>query len=185
MIRNQDANTWSTHQLLSMAARLVERRQDRALAALGLTHAAVIALQCLDGGPLNQERLAAQIKVQSQSLGKVLGRLEASGLVTRSRSPVDRRSIDVAITEAGLRALEAARQAERDALPPGISRRRSLHDELARVIDFFPERPGPIPEIRTGPQALVEVRPASLPEAQQEQVPEESTEQDEPPRNPF
>lgn len=185
MIRNQDANTWSTHQLLSMAARLVERRQDRALAALGLTHAAVIALQCLDGGPLNQERLAAQIKVQSQSLGKVLARLEASGLVTRSRSPVDRRSIDVAITEAGRRALEAARQAERDALPPGISRRRSLHDELARVIDFFPDRPGPIPEIRTGPQALVEVRPGSLPEAQQEQVSEETTEQDESPRDPF
>lgn len=185
MIRNQDANTWSTHQLLSMAARLVERRQDRALAALGLTHAAVIALQCLEGGPLNQERLAAQIKVQSQSLGKVLARLEAGGLVTRSRSPVDRRSIDVAITEAGRRALEAARQAERDALPPGISRRRSLHDELARVIDFFPDRPGPIPEIRTGPQALVEVRPESLPEAQQEQVSEESAAEDEPPRDPF
>lgn len=185
MIRNQDANTWSTHQLLSMAARLVERRQDRALAALGLTHAAVIALQCLEGGPLNQERLAAQIKVQSQSLGKVLARLEAGGLVTRSRSPVDRRSIDVAITEAGRRALEAARQAERDALPPGISRRRSLHDELARVIDFFPDRPGPIPEIRIGPQALVEVRPESLPEAQQEQVSEESAAEDEPPRDPF
>ena len=185
MIRNQDANTWSTHQLLSMAARLVERRQDRALAALGLTHAAVIALQCLEGGPLNQERLAAQIKVQSQSLGKVLARLEAGGLVTRSRSPVDRRSIDVAITEAGRRGLEAARQAERDALPPGISRRRSLHDELARVIDFFPDRPGPIPEIRTGPQALMEVRPESFPEAQQEQASEETTEQDERPRGPF
>ena len=185
MIRNQDANTWSTHQLLSMAARLVERRQDRALAALGLTHAAVIALQCLEGGPLNQERLAAQIKVQSQSLGKVLARLEAGGLVTRSRSPVDRRSIDVAITEAGRRGLEAARQAERDALPPGISRRRSLHDELARVIDFFPDSPGPIPEIRTGPQALMEVRPESFPEAQQEQVSEETTEQDERPRGPF
>lgn len=185
MIRNQDANTWSTHQLLSMAARLVERRQDRALAALGLTHAAVIALQCLESGPLNQERLAAQIKVQSQSLGKVLARLEVGGLVTRSRSPVDRRSIDVAITEAGRRALEAARQAERDALPPGISRRRSLHDELARVIDFFPDRPGPMPEIRTGPQALVEVRPESLPEAQQEQVSEESAAEDEPPRDPF
>jgi DNA-binding MarR family transcriptional regulator len=184
MIRNQDANTWSTHQLLSMAARLVERRQDRALAALGLTHAAVIALQCLEGGPLNQERLAAQIKVQSQSLGKVLARLEAGGLVTRSRSPVDRRSIDVAITEAGRRALEAARQAERDALPPGISRRRSLHDELARVIDFFPDRPGPIPEIRTGPQPLMEVRPESFPEAQ-EQVSDESTEQDQRPRGPF
>ena len=185
MIRNQDANTWSTHQLLSMAARLVERRQDRALAALGLTHAAVIALQCLEGGPLNQEQLAAQIKVQSQSLGKVLARLEASGLVTRSRSPVDRRSIDVAITDAGRRGLEAARQAERDALPPGISRRRSLHDELARVIDFFPDRPGPIPEMRTGPQALMEVRPESFPEAQQEQVSEDSTEQDERPRGPF
>jgi DNA-binding MarR family transcriptional regulator len=185
MIRDQDANTWSTHQLLSMAARLVERRQDRALAALGLTHAAVIALQCVADGPLNQERLAALIKVQSQSLGKVLARLESGGLVTRSRSPLDRRSIDVAITDAGLRALEAARQAERDALPPGISRRRTLHDELARVIDFFPDRPGPMPDIRTGPQGLAEMLRESLPEAHREKVSEESLGQDEPPRGTF
>jgi DNA-binding MarR family transcriptional regulator len=157
MVRNQDANTWSTHQLLSMAARLVERRQDRALAALGLTHAAVIALQCVANGPLNQERLAAQIKVQSQSLGKVLARLESSGMVTRTRSPLDRRSIEVAITEAGRRALEDARRAERNALPPGISRRRTLHEELARVIDFFPDRAGPPPHLRAGRKALVDV----------------------------
>jgi DNA-binding MarR family transcriptional regulator len=157
MIRNQDANTWSTHQLLSMAARLVERRQDRALAALGLTHAAVIALQCVANGPLNQERLAAQIKVQSQSLGKVLARLESTGLVTRTRSRVDRRSIEVAITEAGRRALDEARRAERNALPPGIARRRTLHEELARVIDFFPDRAGPPPHLRTGGRALVDV----------------------------
>lgn len=172
MIRNQDANAWSTHQLLSMAARLVERRQDRALAALGLTHAAVIALQCVANGPLNQERLAASIKVQSQSLGKVLTRLESAGLVTRTRSPLDRRSIEVAITEAGRQALNDARRAERSALPPGISRRRTLHEELARVIDFFPDRSGLPPEARSRPQAL-----ADLPvERQQNAEPHEAEE---------
>jgi MarR family transcriptional regulator, organic hydroperoxide resistance regulator len=76
MVPNADAEQGGPHQLLSMAARLIQRRQDQALADLGLTHAAVIALQGLMSGPLNQEQLAEEIHVRSQSLGRVLARLE-------------------------------------------------------------------------------------------------------------
>jgi MarR family transcriptional regulator, organic hydroperoxide resistance regulator len=140
MVPNPDAEQWGPHQLLSMAARLVQRRQDQALAELGLTHAAVIALQGLLGGPLNQEELAADIKVRSQSIGRVLARLEAAGLVARESSSVDKRHNEVSITEAGRQALEAARKAEREALPPDVVAGTALGRELARVISYFPGR---------------------------------------------
>ena len=140
MVPNPDADQWGPHQLLSMAARLVQRRQDQALAELGLTHAAVIALQGLLDGPLNQEQLAADIKVRSQSLGRVLSRLEAAGLVARESSSLDRRHNEVSITEAGRQALEAARKAEQEALPPDVVGGTVLGRELARVISYFPGR---------------------------------------------
>ena len=138
MVPNADAEPWGPHQLLSMAARLIQRRQDQALADLGLTHAAVIALQGLTAGPLNREHLAADIKVRSQSLGRVLARLEGAGLVTRTSSSRDRRSNDVAITDAGVEALAAAREVEKDALPPNLAEGAVLSRELARVISYFP-----------------------------------------------
>ena len=143
MVPNPDAEQWGPHQLLSMAARLVQRRQDQALAELGLTHAAVIALQGLLDGPLNQEELAADIKVRSQSIGRVLTRLEAAGLVARESSSLDRRHNEVSITEAGRQALEAARKAEQDALPPDVVQGTVLGRELARVISYFPGRAKP------------------------------------------
>ena len=141
MVPNADAEQWGPHQLLSMAARLIQRRQDQALAELGLTHAAVIALQGLTAGPLNQEQLAEDIHVRSQSLGRVLARLEEAGLVSRKSSPVDRRSNEVAITEAGLNALAAARQVEKETLPQDIVEGTALSRELSRVISHFPRSP--------------------------------------------
>ncbi|WP_395402249.1 MarR family winged helix-turn-helix transcriptional regulator [Arthrobacter sp. UC242_113] len=143
MVPNPDAEQWGPHQLLSMAARLVQRRQDQALAELGLTHAAVIALQGLLAGPLNQEQLASDIKVRSQSIGRVLSRLEEAGLVSRESSSLDRRHNEVSITEAGRQALEAARKAEQDALPPDVVEGTVLGRELARVISYFPGRAKP------------------------------------------
>lgn len=165
MVPNADAEQWGPHQLLSMAARLIQRRQDQALAELGLTHAAVIALQGLAAGPLNQEQLAEDIHVRSQSLGRVLVRLEDAGLVSRKSSPMDRRSNEVAITEAGLRALAAARRVEKETLPPDIVEGTVLSRELARVIGHFPgsarfgERRGKTPPEGAETQAEAETRP--------------------------
>ena len=85
MTSNLDPDARSSYRLITLAARLIQRRQDDALAPLGLTRAAVIALEGLMGGPLNQEQLADAIRVQSQTLGRVLTRLESTGLITRMR----------------------------------------------------------------------------------------------------
>ena len=141
MSRSPEAKKWRTDQLLSMAARVVERRKDQALAALGLTNAAVIALQGLAGGPLNQEQLARRIAVQSQSLGRVLARLEDADLVSRIRDQRDRRQFIVALTPAGNAALASAHQIECNALPAGLEDSTTLQRDLARILTAF-EVPG-------------------------------------------
>lgn len=173
MVPNADAEPWGPHQLLSMAARLIQRRQDQALADLGLTHAAVIALQGLTAGPLNQERLAADIKVRSQSLGRVLARLEDAGLVSRTLSSHDRRSNEVAITEAGLQALAAARRVEKEVLPPDMVEGAVLSRELARVISYFPGSPRLGAKRVTEPvaEALTSVSEADGSDATTEKIP--------------
>ncbi|SEQ38751.1 MULTISPECIES: MarR family winged helix-turn-helix transcriptional regulator [Micrococcaceae] len=146
MTSNLDPDARNSYRLITLAARLVQRRQDDALAPLGLTRAAVIALEGLAAGPLNQEQLAEVVRVQSQTLGRVLTRLEGSGHITRTRQSTDRRQFRVELTDLGRAALEAARQAEIDAYPddPEISW-KVLQDELTKFIRAVP--PGRDPEV--------------------------------------
>lgn len=139
MTSNLDPDARDSYRLITVAARLVQRRQDDALAHLGLTRAAVIALEGLAEGPLNQERLAEAVRVQSQTLGRVLTRLEAAGHITRCRQMTDRRQFKVELTEAGKAALEAARQAEVNAYPddPAIGW-KMLREELAKFVRAHP-----------------------------------------------
>ena len=127
--------------LLTTAARLVQRRFDEALAPLGLTRAAVIALKAMSHGPMNQEQLAALVHVQSQTLGRVLTRLETGGLVSRTRDPHDRRQFQVEITDAGEAALRAAREAESAALPSDFDGWEILREQLSRFVNSFPSPP--------------------------------------------
>lgn len=131
--------------LLTTAARLVQRRLDDALAPLGLTRAGVIALQAVAPRPMNQEQLAAVIHVQSQTLGRVLARLDSRGLVTRKRNPHDRRQFQVEITAAGENALVAAREAESAAVPADFGEWDTLRDQLSEFVKYFqaPHRQAP------------------------------------------
>jgi DNA-binding MarR family transcriptional regulator len=139
MTSNLDPDARNSYRLITLAARLVQRRQDDALAHLGLTRAAVIALEGLADGPLNQEQLAEAIHVQSQTLGRVLTRLEASGLITRTRHAADRRQLKVDLTDAGRAALEAAREAEIKAYPDDTSIGwKVLREELAKFVKALP-----------------------------------------------
>ncbi|KRE81494.1 MULTISPECIES: MarR family winged helix-turn-helix transcriptional regulator [unclassified Arthrobacter] len=139
MTSNLDPDARSSYRLITLAARLIQRRQDDALAPLGLTRAAVIALEGLMGGPLNQEQLADAIRVQSQTLGRVLTRLEATGLITRVRQASDRRQLKVELTDAGEAAVEAARKAEVNAYPddPDIAW-NVLREELTKFVRAVP-----------------------------------------------
>lgn len=139
MSSNLDPDARNSYRLLTLAARMVQRRQDDALAPLGLTRAAVIALEGLSAGPLNQEQLAAAVHVQSQTLGRVLLRLEGTGHITRTRQTVDRRQFKVELTEVGAAALAAAAQAEIRAYPqdPAIGW-KVLREELAKLVGSLP-----------------------------------------------
>jgi DNA-binding MarR family transcriptional regulator len=105
-----------------------------------MTRAAVIALKAASPRPMNQEQLAAVVHVQSQTLGRVLTRLEAGGLITRKRDPHDRRQFQVAVTEAGEAALRAAREAESAALAADFDGWENLREQLFRFVNCF-QRP--------------------------------------------
>lgn len=156
MTSDLDPDARDSYRLITMAARLVQRRQDDALAHLGLTRAAVIALEGLAAGPLNQERLAEAVRVQSQTLGRVLTRLEAAGHITRRRQPTDRRQFKVELTDVGKAALEAARRAEVNAYPddPAIAW-KVLREELSKFVSALPvgRDAGVVPLVQPGDRA--------------------------------
>lgn len=108
-----DTSHWSTSRLLSTAARLNENRDNERLRSIGVTHSGVTILKVLAAvGSMSQVRLAQIIRVQAQTVGKALERLESRNLVTRSKSQADRRVTFVALTPAGLAVLDHVQQGE-------------------------------------------------------------------------
>ncbi|MCU1436307.1 MAG: MarR family transcriptional regulator [Pseudarthrobacter sp.] len=137
------------YRLLSQAARLVQRRHNEVLAPLGLTWAAAVAMEGLAAGPLNQEQLAAAVHAKSQTLGRILTRLQSEGLVSRTRDRRDRRQLVIGLTDAGRTALNAVRHAHTHAFPSSLDPRgwKVLRGELARFVDCLQtqDREGPPP----------------------------------------
>ncbi|MCO1655526.1 MarR family transcriptional regulator [Pseudonocardia sp. S2-4] len=106
--------SWPTGRLLSVAARVLERRFDEALAGHGLTHAGLIALHHLVAGPLAQRPLAAQCRVAEQTMSRTIDRLARAGYVSRRPDELDRRRVVIELTEPGAGVLAALRRAERE-----------------------------------------------------------------------
>ncbi|MDO5618346.1 MarR family winged helix-turn-helix transcriptional regulator [Kocuria sp.] len=126
---------WPTNRLLSTAARLVEHAWNERLASLGVTHAGVMALDVLAvNGGLTQARLAQEVRVQAQTMGKTLHRLEIHGHVSRSRNANDRRSHLVVITEEGRRVLTEATRMEQDLIGDGSLSDDQLRRSLAHIV---------------------------------------------------
>ena len=108
-----DVDSWPTGRLLSVAARMVESRFDRFLADLDLSHAGLIALHHLVGGPLSQRELAHLCRVTDQTMSRTIDRMARTDHVERTPDGRDRRRTLVAINAKGLDALAAARREER------------------------------------------------------------------------
>ncbi|MGK3649232.1 MarR family winged helix-turn-helix transcriptional regulator [Pseudarthrobacter enclensis] len=126
---------WPTGRLLSTAARLVEHSWNEKLAAIGLTHAGVIAIEVLAAqGPMTQAQLAQYVRVQAQTMGKTLSRLEAHGHIARVRSTSDRRSHVVSLTERGQQAVAEAVEMERSVLAASSIDPEALRQELKSVV---------------------------------------------------
>ncbi|MGO4803792.1 MarR family winged helix-turn-helix transcriptional regulator [Arthrobacter sp. 2MCAF15] len=136
-----DMDRWPTGRLLSTAARLVEHSWNEKLGAIGLTHAGVIAMEVLSAnGPMTQAQLAQLVRVQAQTMGKTLSRLEAHGHISRQRSASDRRSHVVSLTDQGRQAVTAAADMERSVLAATPIDPDVLRQELQAVVRVLATR---------------------------------------------
>ncbi|CAL8898452.1 hypothetical protein KVA01_19670 [Kocuria varians] len=128
-------NQWPTNRLLSTAARLVEHAWNENLATLGITHAGVMALDVLHTeGSMTQAQLARRVRVQAQTMGKTLHRLEVHGHITRSKNEHDRRSHVVSISAAGEQVLAEAARLEHGLLGSDGESDEQFRRRLAEII---------------------------------------------------
>ncbi|KTR53098.1 MarR family winged helix-turn-helix transcriptional regulator [Curtobacterium oceanosedimentum] len=130
---HEPAEQWPLGRLLSAAARAVEREWDEQLRAVGLTHAALVAIDILlRTGPTGADTLARTARVQPQTMSRTLERAERDGLIERTSHPEDRRRRVVTVTDEGRRAWETAQHIEREVLPEDVELRQRLADILRR-----------------------------------------------------
>ncbi|WP_026551902.1 MarR family winged helix-turn-helix transcriptional regulator [Arthrobacter sp. H20] len=132
----QELEQWPTGRLLTTAARLVDHAWNAGLSDLGLTHAGFTALRVLqDNGPINQTKLAQLIRVQNQTMGKTIEKLQVNGYVERARGEVDQRIQMVSVSESGRTALARAQKIEQSLVAGGGLLSETLRTELRNLID--------------------------------------------------
>jgi DNA-binding MarR family transcriptional regulator len=110
------------------------------LEPLGLTHPQYLVMLALwdhrksgSGQPLSVKDIAAALQLDSATLSPMLKRLEALGLITRSRSAADERSTDVELTKAGIQLRRLALK-----IPPAVVARLGVGlDELENLRDVL------------------------------------------------
>lgn len=124
---------WPTGRLLSTASRLVEHAWLDALTELGLSHAGLVVLDLLEGGPATQVALAVRARVEAQTMSRTIERLEREGFVERSPDAADRRRRVVARTASGAEVFARARRVEAE-LFPDVPELPALRTALLRII---------------------------------------------------
>jgi len=117
------------------------------LEPLGVTHPQYLVMLALwdhrkmsperrSPSPLSVKQIATALQLDSATLSPMLKRLEALGLITRTRSTTDERATDVELTEAGIALRDKARH-----IPPSVVQRlgvdlselEQLHAALTRI----------------------------------------------------
>jgi DNA-binding MarR family transcriptional regulator len=94
---------------LYAASRATTQLYRPVLDALGLTYPQYLVMLVLwERGPLTVKDLGAELDLDSGTLSPVLKRLEAAGLVRRTRRTEDERSVEVRLTEHGTALRERA-----------------------------------------------------------------------------
>jgi DNA-binding MarR family transcriptional regulator len=87
---------------LYAASRAVAAAYRPLLTEFGLTYPQYLALVVLrESGEVSVSRLGERLRLDSGTLSPLLKRMESHGLVVRTRSENDERSVTVALTEAG------------------------------------------------------------------------------------
>lgn len=98
MVKRADEEAVSILQaILALGRRLRSERPEGAV-----TLSAISLLGTLRRlGPMSATKLAAEERLQPQSLTRMVARLEKDGLIERQRSRDDRRAVTIALTEKG------------------------------------------------------------------------------------
>src|SRR3984885_5094756 len=87
---------------LSIAARSVLSVYRPLLEPMGLTHPQYLVMLALWGrSPLSVKELGEMLQLDAPTLSPLLKRLEAAGLLTRTREPRDERQLRIELTEEG------------------------------------------------------------------------------------
>ena len=101
---------------LAVANRAVLSVYRPLLEPMGLTHPQYLVMLALWGeAPMSVKAIGAALQLDSPTLSPLLKRLEASGLITRTRSAEDERALVVDLTDVG-RALRT----EAEKIPPAV-----------------------------------------------------------------
>lgn len=112
------------------------------LEPLGLTHPQYLVMLALwdhrsaAAAPLSVKQIATALQLDSATLSPMLKRLEGLGLITRTRSLADERSMDVDLTAAGAALRKKALSipsAVVDRLGVSLPELEQLHNVLTRV----------------------------------------------------
>ncbi|GAA2028489.1 MarR family transcriptional regulator [Agromyces tropicus] len=124
---------------LAATSREVVRLYRPSLDPLGLTHPQYLVMLALwEESPLRLREIADRLYLEPATVSPLVGRLEASGLITRRRSAADERAVDIALTE------EGAALRERAIAVPGevvgrlgvpVDHLERLRDELTSLLD--------------------------------------------------
>ncbi|EME16645.1 MarR family winged helix-turn-helix transcriptional regulator [Rhodococcus triatomae] len=101
---------------LAVANRAVLAVYRPLLEPMGLTHPQYLVMLALWGeAPMSVKAIGSALQLDSPTLSPLLKRLEASGLITRTRSAEDERTLVVDLTDTG-RALRT----EAEKIPPAV-----------------------------------------------------------------
>ncbi len=126
---------------LSAAANRMVRLHKPFLEPLGLTFSQyLVTLELLNGSPLSVGELCARLDMETGTLTPLLKRLEAAGVVTRTRDASDERRVLVDLTPRG-RAMEGELRGITDKIRvacqltvEGLEELRCTLDGLARSV---------------------------------------------------
>ena len=92
----------SLHYLLMKAHTVLSRKIVAGVRELGLTPGQPKVLDYLSRfGERDQKTIAAYCEIEPATVGSILGRMEAAGMIARRHRPGDRRALFVSLTERG------------------------------------------------------------------------------------
>ena len=123
------------------AANRMVRQHKPFLEPLGLTFPQyLVVLELLDGAPVSVGVLGARLGMDTGTITPLVKRLEASGMVSRTRDPADERRVMVDLTPRG-RALEAEVRGITDKIKSVCQLTDADMDELRRTLEALAHPP--------------------------------------------